>query len=103
MVVVQAHAMVSPDSPAGILLDGCDHTIRSLNPADIAAKNHTEQPTGADWKAARERVRAKYPRAFAWIGSLWHIENAAVGGVGGIWLGSGPTEAEAWIDAAGRM
>ena len=39
MVVVQAHAMVSPDSPAGILLDGCDHTIRSLNPADIAAKN----------------------------------------------------------------
>jgi len=46
MVVVQAHAMVSPDSPAGTLLDGCDHTIRSLQPANIAAKNPTDDAAG---------------------------------------------------------
>lgn len=92
--------------------------IRSLNPADIAAKNPTagkfpEHKYGecdaernraheqVEAEEARERVRAKYPDAVveSTTATVYRVYTAD----GRKIFGSGPTEDAAWIDAAGRM
>jgi len=97
--------------------------IRSLNPADIAAKNPTagkfpehkygefdaernraHEQVGAE--EARRKVKEKHPGAFVSYSMtlrMYHIYRVRHPSIASDLLGSGPTEEAAWIDAAGRV
>lgn len=59
-------------------------------------------PIGAAWQVARERVRGKWPDAYYdyRYGKIWSRKQGVLAVHS---LGSGPTEAEAWLDADRRM
>lgn len=98
--------------------------IRSLNPADIAAKNPTDGQIAPNESArsdgighattaaesahrlgaeeARRKVLAKHPKAYARFTKItWAVWDPEL--ADSSLLGSGPTEDAAWIDAAGRV